>query len=87
MFLMDIAQSDDGDRLLRDLDMLKDDTLAAADKALQAPDPALSDLCNAVRWTAANGSIQAITAVIGAWTPRGLVLTATVTVATTPRRK
>ena len=84
MFLMDIAQSDDADRLLRELDMLKDDALEAADEAIRAPDPALSDLCDALRWTAADVSIQAITAVTGAWTPRGLLLTATVTVATSP---
>ena len=82
MFLMDIAQSDDADRLLRNLDMLKDDALEAADEAARAPDPALSDLCNALRWTAADGTIRAITPVTGAWTPRGLLLTATVTVAT-----
>ena len=70
MFLMDIAQSDDADRLLRDLDMLKDDTLEAADEAVRAPDPALPDLCDALRWTAADGTIQAITAVTGAWTWR-----------------
>ena len=40
MFLMDIALSDDDDRLLRDLDMLKDDALEAADEAVRAPDPA-----------------------------------------------
>ena len=84
MFLMDIAQSDDADRLLRDLDRLKDDALEAADEAIRAPDPALSDLCDALRWTAAAGSIQPITAVTGAWTPRGLLLTATVTVAVGP---
>ena len=66
MFLMDIAQSDDADRLLWDLDMLKDDALQAADEAVRAPDPALSDLCDALRWTAADGNIQAITAVTGA---------------------
>ena len=84
MFLMDIAQSDDADRLLRELDMLKDDALEAADTAIQATDPALADLCDALRWTAANGDIQAITAVTGVWTPRGLLLTATVTVAAGP---
>ena len=84
MFLMDIAQSDDADRLLRDLDMLKHDALEAADEAVRAPDPALSDLCDTLRWTAEDGTIQAITAVTGAWTPRGLLLTATVTVATSP---
>ena len=84
MFLMDIAQSDNADRLLRDLDMLKDDALEAADEAVRAPDPALSDLCDALRWIAVDGIIQAITAVTGAWTPRGLLLTATVTVATGP---
>ena len=84
MFLMDIAQSDDAKRLLRNLDMLKDDALEAADVAVQAPDPALSDLCDALRWTAVDGTIQAITPVTGAWTPRGLLLTATVTVATGP---
>ena len=84
MFLMDIAQSEDADRLLRELDMLKDDALEAADTALRATDPALADLCDALRWTAANGDIQAITAVTGVWTPRGLLLTATVTVAAGP---
>ena len=84
MFLMDIAQSDDADSLLRELHMLKDDALEAADEAIQAPDPALADLCDALRWTAAHGNIQAITAVIGAWTPRGLLFTSTVTVATSP---
>ena len=39
MFLMDIAQSDDADRLLRELDMLKDDALEAADTAIQATAP------------------------------------------------
>ena len=82
--LMDIAQSDDADRLLRELDMLKDDALEAADEAIRAPDPALADLCDALQWTAADGGIQAITAVTRAWTPRGLLLTATVTVATSP---
>ena len=84
MFLMDIAQSDDADRLLQELDMLKDDALEAADTAIRATDPALADLCDALRWTAADGDIQAITAVTGAWTPRGLLLTATVTVAAGP---
>ena len=84
MFLMDIAQSDDVDCLLREPDMLKDDALEAADAAIRATDPALADLCDALRWTAADGIIQAITAVTGAWTPRGLLLTATVTVATGP---
>ena len=84
MFLMDIAQSEDADRLLRELDMLKDDALEAADTAIRATDPALADLCDALRWTAANGDIQAITAVTGVWTPRGLLLTATVTVAAGP---
>ena len=64
--------------------MLKDDALEVADAAIRATDPALADLCDALRWTAAYGSIQAITAVTGAWTPRGLLLTATVTVATGP---
>ena len=84
MFLMEIAQSDDADRLLRELDMLKDNALEAADTAIRATDPALADLCDALRWTAADGDIQAITAVLGAWTPRGLLLTATVTVAAGP---
>ena len=84
MFLMDIAQSDDADRLLRELDMLKDDALEAADATIRATDPALADLCDALRWTAADGNIQAITAVTRAWTPRGLLLTAAVTVATGP---
>ena len=84
LFLMDIAQSDDAERLLRELDMLKDDALEAADEAIRAPNPALADLCDALRWTAADGNIQAITAVTGAWTSRGLLLTTTVTVATSP---
>ena len=84
MFLMDNSQSDDVDRLLRQLDMLKDDALEAADEAIGTLDPALADLCDALRWTAADGGIQAITPVTGAWTPRGLPLTATVTVATSP---
>ena len=54
MFLIDIAQSDDADRLLRELDMLKDDALEAADAAIRATDPALADLCDALRWTAAD---------------------------------
>ena len=49
MFLMDIAQLEDADRLLRNLDKLKDDTLEVADAAVRAPDPALSDLCDALR--------------------------------------
>ena len=65
MFLMDIAQSDDTDRLLRELDILKDNALEAADEAIRAPDPVLADLCNALRWTDAQGSLQAITAVTG----------------------
>ena len=84
MFLMEIAQSDDADRLLRELDTLKDDALEAADTAIRATDPALANLCDALRWTAADGDIQGITAVTGAWTPRGLLLTATVTVAAGP---
>ena len=84
MSLMDIAQSYDADRLLRELDMLKDDALEAADEAIQAPHPTLSDLCDALRWITADGSIHDITAVTRAWTPRGLLVTATVTVATSP---
>ena len=57
MFLMDIAQCEDADGLLRELDMLKDDTLEAADTAIRATDPALADFCGAVRWTAADGNI------------------------------
>ena len=49
MFLMDIAQADDADRLLRELDMLKDDALEAADTAIRAIDPALADLCDALQ--------------------------------------
>ena len=82
--LMDIAQCGDADRLLRELDMLKDDALEAAHAAIRATDRALADLWDALRWTAADGSIQALTAVMWAWTPRGLLLTATVTVATSP---
>ena len=84
MFLMEITQSGDADRLLRQLDMLTDDALEVADTAIWATDPALADLCDALRWTAADGDIQAITPVTGAWTPRGLLLTATVTVAAGP---
>ena len=84
LFLMDIAQSGDADRLLREPDMLKDDALEAADEALRVPDPAPANLCDGLRWTAADGGIQAITAVTGAWTPRGLLLTATIMVATSP---
>ena len=84
MFLMDIAPTHDADWLLRSLHMLKDDALEAADAAVRAPDPALSDLCDALHRTAVDGTIQAITAVTGAWMPRGLLLTATVTVATGP---
>ena len=40
MFLMEISQSEDTDRLLRELDMLKDDALEAADTAIRATDPA-----------------------------------------------
>ena len=82
IFLMHIAQSCDADSLRRDLDMLKDDALEAANEAVQGPDPALSDVCDALRWKTADGTIQAITAVTEAWTSRGLLLTATVTVAT-----
>ena len=64
--------------------MLKDGALEAAGAAVQAPDPALSDLCDALHWIAVDGTIQAITAVTSAWTPRGLLLTATVTVTTGP---
>ena len=53
--------------------MLKDDALEVADAAVRAPDPALSDLCHALSWTAVDGTIQAITAVTGAWTPKGRV--------------
>ena len=84
MFLMEIAQSDDANRLLRERDMLNDDALEAADTAIRATDPALADLCDALTWTAADGDIQAITAMTGVWTPRGLLLTATVTVAAGP---
>ena len=48
MFLMEIAQTDDADRLLRELDMLKDDALEAANTAIRATDPALADLCDAL---------------------------------------
>ena len=51
MFQMDVVQSYDA--------------LEAADVAVRAPDPALSDLCDAVGWTAVDGTIQAITAVTG----------------------
>ena len=40
--------------------MLKDDAPEAADEAVRAPDPALSDLCDALCWTAADGTIQPI---------------------------
>ena len=84
MFLMDITQSEYADRLLRELDMLINDALEAADTDIWATDPALADLCDALRWTAADGDIQAITALTGVWTPWGLLLTATVTVAAGP---
>ena len=84
IFMFDIAQSDDADRLLWDLNMLKDDAVEAANEAVRALDPALSDLCDALRWTATDGNIQAITDLTRAWTPRGLLLTATVAVATSP---
>ena len=57
MFRMKSDQSNDADRLLRELDMLKDDALEAADTAIRATDPALADLCDALRWTAADGDI------------------------------
>ena len=57
MFLMDIAHSDDADRLVRELDMLNDAALEAADTSIWATDPALADLCDALRWTAADGNI------------------------------
>ena len=50
---MNIAQSDDTDPLLRNLDMVKDDTLEVADAVVWAPDPALSTCvmpCNGQRW-------------------------------------
>ena len=71
---MDIPHTNDAHLLLRNLEMLKHDRLEAADAAVQAPDPALSDLCDALRWTTIDGTIQAITAVTGAWAPRGLLL-------------
>ena len=48
------------------------------------PDPPWLTYVTPLRWTAADGNIQGITAVTGAWTPRGLLLTATVTVAAGP---
>ena len=81
MFLMEIAQSEDADSLLRELDILKDEVLEAADTAIRATDPALADLCDALRWTAADGDIGAITALKGVWTLWGLLLTAIVTLA------
>ena len=81
MFLMDISQSNDTNRLLG---VLKDNALEAVNAAVRALDPALSDLCDALRCIAVGGSIHAITALIGAWTPRGRLLTAAVTVATGP---
>ena len=62
--------------------MVKDDALEAGDTAVRAPDPALSDLCDALCWRAVGATIQAFTAVTGAWMPRGLLLTAAVTIAT-----
>ena len=79
---MDIVQSANTDHLLRDLDLLKDDALKAAATATQAPDCGLSDLCDALRWVAIEGTVQAITTITGAWSPRGLLLTATATMAT-----
>ena len=57
IFLMDIAQSDDADRLVRELDMLKDDAVEAVDEAIRATDPASADLCDALRWTVADGGV------------------------------
>ena len=81
---MEISQSEDADSLLRELDMLKNDALEAADTAIWATDPALAALCDALRCTAADGDIQAFTASTGVWTPWGLLLTATVTVPAGP---
>ena len=62
--------------------MLKEDALEAVNAAVRATDPVLSELCDALRWTVVDGTIQAITNVTEAWTPTGLLITATVTVAT-----
>ena len=84
MFLMDIAQSDNADRLLRDLAMLKDDALEAADEAVRAtnPRPGRPMRCPTMdgsRWKHPSYHRRA-----RAWMPRGLLLTATFTVATGP---
>ena len=47
-----------------------------------APDCGISDLCDALRWIATEGTVQAITTITGAWTPRGLLQTANITGAT-----
>ena len=79
---MDIVQLACANRLLCDLDLLKDDALEAAATAAPAPDCAISDHSDVLRWIATEGTIDAITMLIRGSTPRGLVLTTTVTVAT-----
>ena len=50
MLQIDIAPSDDAGRLLRNLDVLNNDALEVAGAAEQAPNPAISDFCHALRW-------------------------------------
>ena len=77
---MDVASSNDANHLLQNLDMITDTTLDAVVGAVQAPGTAVSELCDAMRWVATEGTVQAITSISGVWTPRGLMLTATATV-------
>ena len=72
---MDIANSDDANRLLQIPDMITDTTLDAV------VDTAISELCDAMRWVATEGTVQAIASISGVWTPAGLMLTATSTIA------
>ena len=80
-FLVYIAQSEDTKYLLQSLNVLKDGSLEAATVATNARDRGLPDLHNALQWVATEGTVQAVTAITGVWTPQGLLLTATVTVA------
>ena len=80
-FLMDIANSADANCLQQKLDMITDDALNAAVDAVHAPGTIVCELCDALRWVAREGTVQAITSVSGVWTPTGLLLTATATVA------
>ena len=81
-FLVNIAQSADIDRLLCDMDPVKNYATEATPTAAQAPASKICDPWDTLTWLVAEGTMQAITAITGAWTPRGLLLTANVTVAT-----